>query len=195
MAYWLRAGVAAASKSANVEALAQFSRGLELLEALSDPRERAERELDLQMSLGPALFATKSYSHPDVGRTYARAGELCRQLGYHSREFTALRGLMLHHLNHSSWRSPGILPRRRCVWPNGLAMRPVSSGGTWRSPRRCSGKGSSSRRLRTSGGASRCSIRTCSSRIGRVHTPACNANSTSRRFPGCSVTRIGPSMS
>jgi len=99
MAYWLRAGVAAASKSANVEALAQFSRGLELLEALSDPRERAERELDLQMSLGPALFATKSYSHPDVGRTYARAGELCRQLGYHSREFTALRGLMLHHLN------------------------------------------------------------------------------------------------
>jgi len=99
MAYWLRAGVAAVSKSANVEALAQFSRGLELLEALSDPRERAERELDLQMSLGPALFATKSYSHPDVGRTYARAGELCRQLGYHSREFTALRGLMLHHLN------------------------------------------------------------------------------------------------
>jgi tetratricopeptide (TPR) repeat protein len=51
------------------------------------------------MALGPALFATKSFSHPDIGRTYARAWELCRQLGDHSREFTALRGLMLHHLH------------------------------------------------------------------------------------------------
>ena len=73
IAYWHKAGVAAASKSANVEAIDQFRRGLALVEALSDTRERAERELDLQMALGPALFATKSYSHPDVGRTYARA--------------------------------------------------------------------------------------------------------------------------
>jgi predicted ATPase len=99
IAYWLRAGLAAASKSANLEAVDQFRRGLALVEALSDMRDRAGRELDLQMALGPALFATKSYSHPDVGRTYARAWELCRQLGDHSREFTALRGLYLHHLN------------------------------------------------------------------------------------------------
>jgi tetratricopeptide (TPR) repeat protein len=51
------------------------------------------------MALGPALFATKSHKHPDVGRTYARAWELCRQLGDHSQGFTALRGLMLHHQN------------------------------------------------------------------------------------------------
>jgi predicted ATPase len=38
-------------------------------------------------------------THPDIGRTYARAWDLCRQLGDHSREFTALRGLQLHHLN------------------------------------------------------------------------------------------------
>jgi adenylate cyclase len=62
-------------------------------------RERAERELDLQMALGPAQFATKLYNHPDIGRTYARAWELCRRLEDHSREFTTLRGLMLHHLN------------------------------------------------------------------------------------------------
>ena len=99
IAYWHKAGAAAASQSANLEAIDQFRRGLALVEALSDPRERAERELDLQMALGPALFATKSYSHPDIGRTYARAWELCRQLGDHSREFTALRGLQLHHLN------------------------------------------------------------------------------------------------
>ncbi len=98
IAYWHKAGVAAASKSANPEAVDQFRRGLALVEALSDPRERAERELDLQMALGPVLFATKSYSHPDIGRTYARAWELCRQLGDHSREFAVLRGLGLYHM-------------------------------------------------------------------------------------------------
>jgi class 3 adenylate cyclase/tetratricopeptide (TPR) repeat protein len=99
IAYWHKAGATAARQSANVEAIDQFRRGLALVEALSDPRERAERELDLQMALGPALFATKSYSHPDVGHAYARAWELCQQLGDHSRVFTALNGLQLHHVN------------------------------------------------------------------------------------------------
>jgi tetratricopeptide (TPR) repeat protein len=99
IAYWHKAGLAAARQSANLEAIDQFHRGLALVEALSDPRERAERELDLQMALGPALYATKSYSHPDIGRTYARAWELCRQLGDDPREVTALRGLYLHHNN------------------------------------------------------------------------------------------------
>src|SRR6266478_6725997 len=99
IAYWLRAGAAAARQSANVEAVDQFRRGLALVEALPDMRERAERELDLQMTLGPALFATKIGGHPDIGRAYARAWELCRQLGDQSHEFTALRGLYRHHLN------------------------------------------------------------------------------------------------
>jgi class 3 adenylate cyclase/tetratricopeptide (TPR) repeat protein len=99
IAYWHKAGAAAARQSANLEAVDQFRRGLALIEALSDMRERAERELDLQMAIGPALFATKSHSHPDAGRTYARALELCRQVGDHSREFTGLRGLQLHHQN------------------------------------------------------------------------------------------------
>ena len=99
IAYWHKAGATAARQSANVEAIDQFRRGLALVEALPDARERAERELDLQMAIGPALLATKSQSHPDVGRTYARAWELCRQLGDDTREFTALRGLQLHHQN------------------------------------------------------------------------------------------------
>ena len=99
IAFWLKAGLAAASKSANVEAIEQFRRGLALVEALSDIRERAERELDLQMALGPALYATKLASHPDLGRAYARAWELCRQLGDHPLGFMALRGLMLYHAN------------------------------------------------------------------------------------------------
>jgi class 3 adenylate cyclase/tetratricopeptide (TPR) repeat protein len=101
IAYLHKAGAAAAGKSANVEAVDQFHRGLALVEALSDASERAERELDLQMALGPALFATKVRSDPDIGRAYARAWELCRQLGDHSRGFMALRGLQLYHLNRA----------------------------------------------------------------------------------------------
>jgi class 3 adenylate cyclase/tetratricopeptide (TPR) repeat protein len=97
--YWHKAGTAAARQFAYVEAIDQFRRGLALVEALSDPRERAERELDLQMALGPALYAAKAYSHPDIGPVYARAWELCRQLGDDPRGFTALRGLQLHHAN------------------------------------------------------------------------------------------------
>jgi len=99
IAYWHKAGTAAASKSANLEAIDQFRRGLALVEALPGMRERAARELDLQMALGSALYATRSFSDPAIGRTYGRALELCRQLGDHSREFTALRGLQLYHQN------------------------------------------------------------------------------------------------
>src|SRR6266478_4443626 len=95
IAYWHKAGKAAASRSANLEAIVQFRRGLALVDALPDMRERAERELDLQMALGPALFATKLARDPDIGRAYARAWELCRQLGDHPRELTVLRGLQL----------------------------------------------------------------------------------------------------
>src|SRR5215831_8003704 len=98
IAYWLKAGAAAASKSANVEAVDQFHRGLALVEALSDASERAERELDLQMALGPALFATNVRTDPDISRAYARAWELCQQLEDHPRGFMALRGLQLYHL-------------------------------------------------------------------------------------------------
>src|SRR5271169_1600624 len=133
--YWLTAGAAEARQSANLEAIDQFRRGLALVEALSDTRERAERELDLQMALGPALVATKSYSHPDIGRAYARAWELCRQLGDHSREFTPLRGLQLHHLNLSEmekaqhFAEEGLRVAERLCDPARLVGAHVSLGG------------------------------------------------------------------
>ena len=134
IAYWHKAGVAAASRSANVEAIDQFRRGLALVEALPDPRERAERELDLQMALGPALFATKSSTatptsaEPMRGRGSSVGNS--RITPGSSRRSAACSSTIR---TYSRWRRRSILPRRRCVWPNGLTMRPVSSGRTWRS--------------------------------------------------------------
>jgi predicted ATPase len=172
IAYWLRAGAAAASRSANVEAIDQFRRGLALVEALPDMPERAERELDLQMALGTALIATTLQSHPDIGRTYARSSELCRQLGDHSREFTALRGLYLYHLNLLEMEKAQHFAEEALRVAERLDDAARLVGGTCHSARRCTSRGSSIRRSRTCGGASRCSIRTCSFRIGQAPTPA-----------------------
>ena len=91
--YWQRAGQRASERSAYVEAIAHLTEGLELLESLPDTPDRTRQELDLQMTLGPALIATKGYTALEVGQVYARARELCQQVGDTTQLFKALWGL------------------------------------------------------------------------------------------------------
>jgi len=79
--YWLRAGQYAVQRSAHTEAVGHLTQGLEALNTLPETVERAQHELTLQTTLGPALMAIKGYAAPEVERTYARARELCRQVG------------------------------------------------------------------------------------------------------------------
>jgi class 3 adenylate cyclase/predicted ATPase len=79
--HWQRAGEYASQRSAHAEAIAHLTRGLELLATLPDTPERAQQELSLQITLGAPLTATKGYAAPEVARTYARAQELCQQVG------------------------------------------------------------------------------------------------------------------
>ena len=71
--YWQRAGQRALERSANLEAIAHLTTGLELLATLPDTPERAQQELDLQTILGPALINTKGQAAPEVLHAYARA--------------------------------------------------------------------------------------------------------------------------
>src|SRR2546427_3693550 len=57
--YWQRAGQRAIERSANVEAVAHLTQGLELLATLPDTPERAQQELVMQTTLGPALLVSK----------------------------------------------------------------------------------------------------------------------------------------
>ena len=75
--YWHKAGQRAAEGSANQEAVAHLSKGLELIGTLPDTPERSGLELALQTTLGPVLIATKGYAAPEVGAVYDRARELC----------------------------------------------------------------------------------------------------------------------
>ena len=89
-----QAGERAARLSAHPEAIAHFTRGLELLETLPDTCECARQELALQLALGVSLQITRGYAAPEVGRTYARARELCGQVG-EAAQLLPLLGLLL----------------------------------------------------------------------------------------------------
>jgi predicted ATPase/class 3 adenylate cyclase len=97
ISYWQRAGQRALQRSAYVEAIAHLRQGAAVLTTLPATPKRQHQELDLQVALGPALLATKGYAAPDVERAYARARELCQQLGDTSQLFPVLRGLMIYY--------------------------------------------------------------------------------------------------
>lgn len=80
------------------EAVGLSRRGLELVAKLPDTTERAQQELDLQLTLGLPLIATESYAAVSVGSTYTRARELCQQLGQTQEIFQVLWGLWAFHL-------------------------------------------------------------------------------------------------
>jgi class 3 adenylate cyclase/predicted ATPase len=96
--YWNKAGQRASQHSANLEAVAHFSKGLEVLQTLPDTSERSQRELDMQVELGPVLIAAKGYATQEVEAVYGRARELCEQLEASSEHFVVLRGLEVHYL-------------------------------------------------------------------------------------------------
>ena len=79
--YFLTAGRQAIARWAMTEAAAQLRKGLGLLPGLPDGPARHERELNLQIDLGHALATIKGYSADEPGEAYARARELCEQLG------------------------------------------------------------------------------------------------------------------
>jgi DNA-binding SARP family transcriptional activator/predicted ATPase len=84
--YLHQAGERAAQLSAFQEGIAHLTRALELLVALPDPGdaegrlERAEQELDLQLSLGRAYMGGDDRPIPRMIRAYTRARELCQHM-------------------------------------------------------------------------------------------------------------------
>ena len=79
--YCQQAAENALQRYAYQEAITHLTRGLTLLQRLPDTLERLQQELAAQITLGPALMATKGMAAPAVEQTYARARELCQQAG------------------------------------------------------------------------------------------------------------------
>ena len=95
---WLRAGQRALHASANPEAIAHLTTGLDLLADLPAGPERAGVELQFRLALGPAYMAIRGYAAPEVEGCYQRARELCRELGDTPQLVPVLHGLWSYHI-------------------------------------------------------------------------------------------------
>ena len=91
--YWERAGARATDRSAFVEAINHYRKGLDLLSTLADAQERNQLELALQMGLGDAFSWMRGFAAPEVEAAYSRAHELSRQMGEAPELFRTLWGL------------------------------------------------------------------------------------------------------
>jgi class 3 adenylate cyclase/predicted ATPase len=97
--YWLRAGQQAIARSATAEAVAQLTRGRDLLKTLPETPALRKQELELQVALGSVLIAVKGLAAAETAHAYARAYELCAELRADPRIFPALFGVFAVHLH------------------------------------------------------------------------------------------------
>jgi class 3 adenylate cyclase/tetratricopeptide (TPR) repeat protein len=110
--YWRRAGRRAIERTANVEAIAQLGKGLELARTLPASSERLTEEVKLQIALITPLIATKGYTAPEVERACSRALEQCQQLGEAPQLFTVLGALNSIYYNRGELEISLELARR-----------------------------------------------------------------------------------
>jgi class 3 adenylate cyclase len=95
---WQRAGDFAMARSGHAEAIRHFSVALDLLGRLGEKPDRAAKELELCLKLGPALMMVKGIGAPEVEAIYSRATAL--EAGADSvARFKALWGLYYHSMS------------------------------------------------------------------------------------------------
>ena len=113
--YLQQAGHQAEQHSACAEAISHVTTALKLLTALPDTPERMQQELRLQVTLGRALIATRGYAAPEVEHAYARALELCRQVGETSHLFQVLWGLRTFYLMRTEFQQARALAEEMLI--------------------------------------------------------------------------------
>ncbi|HEY0875684.1 MAG TPA: protein kinase [Vicinamibacterales bacterium] len=79
------------------EALSLADRGLAVLRRMPGGPERSQQELGLQMVRGLALRMTKGWASPEIEPVFARARELCHELGDAPQLFPVLWAITLFH--------------------------------------------------------------------------------------------------
>jgi DNA-binding SARP family transcriptional activator len=112
VAYYTTAGKNALRLSANHEAITHFYSALKLLATLPVTPGRDLQELDLQLSLGPALTAVKGWAPPEMAAAYARAQELCTNIDDSAQLVPALWLLATFRLGRSEHAEVDKLCRR-----------------------------------------------------------------------------------
>ena len=95
IAYWLKAGNLALSRSANAEAVKHLRKGLELTQSQVPSDERARQELKFYLALGPALAATEGHATPETLKVFTQVRELLSAGAPITEQITVLWGVHL----------------------------------------------------------------------------------------------------
>ncbi len=95
--YYRRAAERAMAASANAEAIAHLTKGLELIASLPELSERISLEIDFRLALGIPLTARQGYGSVEAQAAYTRAKELCAGAGETPELFRSLMGLWVYH--------------------------------------------------------------------------------------------------
>lgn len=105
LSYWRAAGEQALARSAYREAADNFEQALALLPYMVDEEERLRFELELQVAIGGALGMTRGHAAHEVERRYARARQLCRDLGETQRLTQTLSSILVFYLVRGDYRT------------------------------------------------------------------------------------------
>jgi predicted ATPase len=92
-----------------VEAISHLRQGLALLQTLPETPERGQHEVDIHLTLGASLLATKGQAAPEVAQTYSRARQLCAHLEAPHQLFPVLHGLWVYHLVRAEYQTAHAL--------------------------------------------------------------------------------------
>ena len=90
---WLKAGQHAAERSAHLEAIRHFERGLATLATLPEGPPRDGREIELHLARGLSLFTAEGWISVAAAQAYARARELAERWDDARQLFMAVHGL------------------------------------------------------------------------------------------------------
>lgn len=103
--YWHAAGTEALRVFAMKEAEARLRRGIDLIDKIEEPDERARLELDLLLTLGKVLMAKVGHANPETGQIFDRAKTLAERTGDMSKLLAAMHGQQAFDLQLSRMRA------------------------------------------------------------------------------------------
>ena len=112
VSYLQQAGQRAVEHFANKEAIAHFTKALELLKDQPEKPEHMQQELLLQLAMGPPLSSLKGFAAQEVEAACIRAYKLCQKVGGTRLQFPALWGLWHYYLVKSDFPKAVTLSKK-----------------------------------------------------------------------------------
>lgn len=112
VAWWHKAGAAAAGRGNFTEAIEHFRCALGALPALPADAQQDELELSILVELGSALIPSKGYGSPEADQVYSRALALSEKCGASLGLFRSIWGLYLGASSRTTHSNAMLLAQR-----------------------------------------------------------------------------------